>query len=152
MKNKRVHPRVEGCLKSVGLPFSALITGWFFGGICAFCMICIQAESMPDLNTGLLMLQMCLMVTPLHPSYWVFCALAVAWASISNDCESHLTFVCDLLLLVGLVILFGLGFGVSILEPDFVGDRLRWILIAAFSVIIVGLSILARKTLARMHN
>lgn len=115
-------------------------------------MIWLQAEEKPDLSTALLMLPMCLMLTPLHPSYWVFGALAVAWASISNDCEAHLTFVCDLLLLVGLVILFGLGFGVSILEPDFVGDHRRWILITASSVIIVGLSILVRKTLARIHN
>ncbi len=115
-------------------------------------MILLQAEQLPDLNTSLWLLQMSLMVTPLHPSYWVYCALAIAWASISNDCESHLIFVCDLLLLLCLVILFGLGLGVSILEPDFVGDHIRWILISASSAIIVGLSILARKTLARLQN
>lgn len=152
MKGDFFHRHLKGCLTAAGLPIIAMIIGWFFGAICAFCFMLLFHGAVPDLGTALGLLSFYLIATPLHPAFWIYCGLSAAWATITNDIEVQLGIVCDFLFLFCLVVLFALSFGVPVLEPNFVQDRAGWAVIVVLSGIIVGLSVLARTTLTHLLN
>lgn len=150
MYEGRFHQWIKRILLASGLPFAAIVIGWFFGALCSTSFMLLGSGVTPDFEQILWSLFFSFLGALFHPSFWIYCGLAAAWAGITKECEPHFEIFIDFLLFALLVIIFGLSFSVRILEPNFVEDFQEWIIIIFFGGATVGLSVLVRKFLASL--